>query len=109
MIWYFQKGDAWVAKQEKSMTKILKPLSRGRITIPLEFRQKLKIGEGALLNLTLKDNKIYITPFTLNNNSEKDIRNYTNKEIAEFLDEDKIDQQTADIVRELLAEGKKRY
>jgi bifunctional DNA-binding transcriptional regulator/antitoxin component of YhaV-PrlF toxin-antitoxin module len=94
-----------VAKQEKSITKILKPLSRGRITIPLEFRQKLKIGEETLLYLALKGNKIYITPFTLNNKSEKDIRNYTNKEIAEFLDEDKIDQQTAKVLRELLVQG----
>jgi bifunctional DNA-binding transcriptional regulator/antitoxin component of YhaV-PrlF toxin-antitoxin module len=94
-----------VAKQEKLMTKILKPSSRGRITIPVEFRQKLKIDEDALLNLTLKDNKIYITPFTLNNKSEKDIRNYTNKEIAEFLDEDKIDQQIAKVLRKLLVQG----
>ena len=65
----------------------------------------MNIGEGALLNLTLKDNKIYITPFTLNNKSEKDIRNYTNKEIAEFLDEDKIEQQTAKVLRELLVQG----
>ena len=94
-----------MAKQEKLMTKILKPSSRGRITIPVEFRQKLKIDEDALLNLTLKDNKIYITPFTLNNKSEKDIRNYTNKEIAEFLDEDKIDQQIAKVLRKLLVQG----
>ena len=105
MMWYLQKGDARVAKQEKSITKILKPLSRGRITIPLEFRQKLNIDEDVLLNLTLKDNKIYITPFTLNNKSEKDIRNYTNKEIAKFLHEDKIDKKTAKVLRKLLSQG----
>jgi len=88
------------------MKKIIRLLSRRRITIPSEFRQKLGINEDTLLNLELKGNKIEITPFTLYDKRGKDIRNYTNKEIAEFLHEDKIDQKTADIVRELLAEGK---
>ena len=95
-----------MAKQEKSITKILKPLSRGRITIPLEFRQKLKIDENTILFLALKGNKIEITPITACDNSEKDSRYYSDEEIAEFLNEDKIDQKTADIVRELLTEEK---
>ena len=94
-----------MAKQEKSITKIVKPLSRGRITIPVEFRQKLKIGEDTILDLTLMDNKIYITPLALIDKSEKDIRNYTNNEIAEFLLEDKIDQKTEKILKKLLSQG----
>jgi AbrB family looped-hinge helix DNA binding protein len=87
------------------MNKIIRLLSRGRITIPSEFRQKLGINEDTLLNLELKGNKIEITPFTLYDKREKDIRNYTNKEITEFLHEDKIDKKTAKILKKLLSQG----
>ena len=87
------------------MNKIIRLLPRGRITIPSEFRQKLGINEDTLLNIELKGNKIEITPFTLYDKSEKDITNYTNKEIAEFLNEDWIDHKTAKVLRKLLAQG----
>jgi len=87
------------------MKKIIRLLSRRRITIPSEFRQKLGINEDTLLNLELKGNKIEITPFTLCDKSKKDLRNYTNKEIAEFLHEDKIDKKTAKVLRKLLVQG----
>lgn len=93
-------------EQETPMNRIIKPLPRGQITIPIEFRKKLGIDEDTFLNLALKGNKIEITPVTIRESSDEDLRNYTNEEIAEFLSEDKIDQKTADIVRELLAEGK---
>jgi AbrB family looped-hinge helix DNA binding protein len=93
-------------EQENPMNRIIKPLPRGQITIPIEFRKKLGIDEDTFLNLALKGNKIEITPVTIRESSDEDLRNYTNEEIAEFLSEDKIDQKTADIVRELLTEGK---
>ncbi|MCL5986115.1 MAG: hypothetical protein M1371_06050 [Actinobacteria bacterium] len=64
----------------------------------------MKIGEDTLLDLTLMDNKIYITPLALSDKSEKGIRNYTNTEITEFLLEDKIDQKTEKVIRKLLAQ-----
>jgi len=93
-------------EQETPINRIIKPLPRGQITIPIEFRKKLGIDEDTFLNLALKGNKIEITPVTIRESSDEDLRNYTNEEIAEFLSEDKIDQKTADIVRELLTEGK---
>ncbi len=51
-----------MADQKKLMTKIVKPLSRGQITIPIEFRKKLEISANTILNLALKGNKIEITP-----------------------------------------------
>ena len=93
-------------EQENPINRIIKPLPRGQITIPIEFRKKLGIDEDTFLNLALKGNRIEITPVTIRESSDEDLRNYTNEEIAEFLSEDKIDQKTADIVRELLTEGK---
>jgi len=93
-------------EQENPMNRIIKPLPRGQITIPIEFRKKLGINEDTFLNLALKGNRIEITPVTIRESSKEDLRDYTNEEIAEFLSEDKIDQNTADIVRELLTEGK---
>ena len=93
-------------EQETPINRIIKPLPRGQITIPIEFRKKLGIDEDTFLNLALKGNKIEITPVIIRESNDEDLRDYTNEEIAEFLSEDKIDQKTADIVRELLTEGK---
>jgi len=95
-----------LAENEKLMTKLVKPLSRGQITIPIEFRRKLGIEANTVLNLTLKGNKIEITPAVVREVGEEELREYTDEEISQFLQEDKIDQQTARAVKRLLTEGK---
>ncbi|MDP3011517.1 MAG: AbrB/MazE/SpoVT family DNA-binding domain-containing protein [Candidatus Hydromicrobium sp.] len=95
-----------MSEQEKIITKIVKPLSRGQITIPIEFRKKLGIGSNTILNLVLKGNKIEITPAIVREFNEEELREYTDKEISQFLKDDKIDKDTARIVKRLLSEGK---
>ena len=95
-----------MAEQEKLMTKIVKPLSRGQITIPIEFRKKLGIGTNTILNLVLKENKIEITPAMIREFNEEELREYTEKEISQFLKDDKIDKDTARTVKKLLTERK---
>jgi len=95
-----------LAENEKLMTKLVKPLSRGQITIPIEFRRKLGIEANTVLNLTLKGNKIEITPAVVREVGEEELREYTDEEISQFLQEDKIDQKTARAVKKLLTEGK---
>ena len=95
-----------MSEQEKLMAKIVKPLSRGQITIPIEFRKKLGIGSNTILNLVLKGNKIEITPAIVREFNEEELREYTDKEISQFLKDDKIDKDTARIVKRLLSEGK---
>ena len=95
-----------LSEQEKIITKIVKPLSRGQITIPIEFRKKLGIESNTILNLVLKGNKIEITPAVVREFNEKELREYTDKEILEFLQDDKIDKDTARTVKRLLSEGK---
>ncbi|MDD5622539.1 MAG: AbrB/MazE/SpoVT family DNA-binding domain-containing protein [Actinomycetota bacterium] len=95
-----------MSEQEKLMTKIVKPLSRGQITIPIEFRRKLGIGSNTILNLSLRGNKIEITPAVVREFNEEELREYTDKEISQFLRDDKIDKDTAKTVKRLLSERK---
>ncbi|HEY4663149.1 MAG TPA: AbrB/MazE/SpoVT family DNA-binding domain-containing protein [Candidatus Humimicrobiaceae bacterium] len=95
-----------MSEQGKLMTKIVKPLSRGQITIPIEFRKKLGIGSNTILNLSLKGNKIEITPAVVREFNEEELREYTDEEISQFLRDDKIDKDTAKTVKRLLSERK---
>lgn len=95
-----------MTNQEKLMTKIVKPLSRGQITIPVEFRKKLGIDNNTILSLALRGKKIEITLAIVREVDEEELREYTDKEISQFLQDDKIDQETARTVKRLLAEGK---
>ena len=95
-----------MTEQEKLMAKIVKPLSRGQITIPIEFRKKLGINKNTILNIVLRGKKIEITPAIVREVGEEELGEYTDKEISQFLQDDKIDQETARTVKRLLAEGK---
>ena len=95
-----------MAEREKLITKLVRPLSRGQITIPIEFRKKLGIDTNTILNLVLKGNKIEITPAMVREVGEEEPREYTDKEISQFLQDDKIDRKTARTVKRLLTEGK---
>jgi len=41
-------------------TKIVRPLRRGQVTIPAEFREKLGLGEDSLLSITLRGKTLEI-------------------------------------------------
>ena len=44
------------------LAQIVGPLRRGRLTIPVGFRQRLGISDDTLLQLTLYEDKIEIVP-----------------------------------------------
>jgi len=44
------------------LTRVVRPLRRGQLTIPAEFRRRLGIDDDTLLQLTLQEDKIEITP-----------------------------------------------
>ncbi len=46
-----------------NLTTITKPNSKGQIVIPKKFREELKINENVFLNLILRGNGVFITPF----------------------------------------------
>ena len=86
----------------KELTKVIKPLAKGQITIPVEFRRRLNIGSDTFLQLTLKRGKIEIVPLRLVPEGETLLREYTDEEIQRFLEEDRLDPETLAKVRQLL-------
>lgn len=72
---------------------------------PIEFRRRLKIDAETILSLTLKEGKIEIVPLrplAL----EESLREYTDDEIERFLEEDRLDPDTAAKIRTLLGRKK---
>jgi len=55
-----------VSKSER-VTKIVRPLRGGQITIPAAFREKLGIGADSLLQVTLVDGELRIRPIRATN------------------------------------------
>ena len=88
--------------QADATRKIVRSLRKGQVTIPVEFRRTLRIGEGTLLDVALKDRRIVLTPLRP---EESALREYTDEEIAGFLEEDKLSPEVANRVRELIKTG----
>src|SRR5215208_1865801 len=47
------------------MTRMVRPLRGGQITIPAAFRKKLGIGEETMLRMTLVDGELRIKPMQM--------------------------------------------
>lgn len=87
--------------QVKSLSKLVRSLPKGQITLPIEFRRRLKIDDKTILSLSLKGSTIEILPLRLADQADA-LREYETDEIARFLKEDRLDRKTADKVRRLL-------
>lgn len=87
--------------EQKPLAKLVRPLPKGQITLPIEFRRRLKIDQESLLSLTLKEGKIEIVPLP-RLAVEEGLREYGDDEIERFLQEDRLDPDTAAKVRRLL-------
>jgi len=92
-------------QQEKTISKLVRPLAKGQITLPIEFRRRLQIDEGTILNLTLKGGRIEIVPLRPVP-QEESLRDYSADEIERFLEEDRLDANTAAKIRRLLGRKK---
>ncbi len=88
--------------QIKQRRKVVRALAKGQITIPREFREALGIDVETLLSVSLVGDHLEVTP--LRPGGEQ-LRGYTEEDIARFLKEDKLDQETAQRVGELLQRG----
>jgi len=82
--------------------KVVKMLAKGQVTIPSEFRQALGINAETLLSVSLVGDHLEIATLR---QSEEALWRYTEEDIACFLKEDKLDQETAQRIRALLAPG----
>lgn len=68
---------------------ILKPLAKGQITIPKDFRDALGIDKTTYLKAELKKDKIILSPLSFLN-MDKYIRTYSDRQIKEFMVLDKL-------------------
>jgi AbrB family looped-hinge helix DNA binding protein len=47
---------------DSTLTRIVRPIRRGQLTIPAEFRRRLGIDDDTLLQLTLHEDRIEVIP-----------------------------------------------
>lgn len=87
--------------EKNALTKLVRPLAKGQITLPAEFRRRLKIDAETILSLTLKEGKIEMVPLRPLA-VEEGLREYGDDEIERFVEEDRLDPETAAKVRRLL-------
>ncbi len=92
-------------RRGKRLAKVVRPLAKGQITLPIEFRRRLKIDASTMLNVTLKGGRIEIVPLRPLPRQEA-LRDYRQDDIQRLLKEDRLDPGTAAKVRRLL--GRKR-
>lgn len=81
--------------------KLIKTQSKGQITIPAEFRRRLRIDDHTILRLSLKGSKIEILPLRAVPGRSV-LREYSGDEIDAFLKEDRLDSKSAEKVRRML-------
>ena len=91
-------------ERKRQTSKIVRSLPKGQITIPAQFRERLGIDQDSLLNIILLEDRLEVVPVRIG--EQESLREYTDEEIKSFLQEDKIDPETAGKVRKLLAEGR---
>lgn len=82
-------------------SRLVKLNQRGQITIPADYREHLGIDEDSLFQLRLKGPTIEMTPLRIVD-PDGLVRQYDATEIEAFLEEDKLDKETAAKARKLL-------
>jgi len=84
------------------MTKtLLRPTSKGQVTIPVSIRRQLNINPETLLDVAVKDEQIIFRPLKLTDlNQRRHV--YSSGEIDRFLRDDIISTEDAAFFRHLL-------
>jgi bifunctional DNA-binding transcriptional regulator/antitoxin component of YhaV-PrlF toxin-antitoxin module len=82
----------------KSDAQIIQPMSEGQIRIPASMRGALGIDETSLLEIRLDGDHLTISNLTRRNG--ENVRVFSDEEIAEFMEEDKISPELADWARD---------
>lgn len=83
--------------------KIVKAQEKGLVTIPVEFREQLGIQKNSLLEAKLTKEGVLFIKLNLTQKSEE---LYSNSEIEQWMEEDRLDVKTIKKLDQLL--GKKK-
>lgn len=79
--------------------KIVRTQTKGMVTIPREFREKLGISSNSLLEAKIVDNGVM---FVKMNYQALEPEIYSDEQIKNWLKEDKLDKKTAEKIKKLL-------
>jgi AbrB family looped-hinge helix DNA binding protein len=85
-----------------TLRRIVRPLSKGQITLPVAIRRALGIDETSLLEVALDNDRVVISKLA---DHAASVRLYSDEEIDEFLEEDKITPEIAQRVRRLMRDA----
>lgn len=85
---------------------LIKPTSKGQVTLPKKIRQKLEVSVNTFLDVYIEGEKIILQPVKFKNDTEYAIREYTDEQISEFLKEDKVSKENARFANKLLGTNK---
>lgn len=80
--------------------KIVRPQSKGMVTIPIEFREKLGIDSDSLLEVKLIDNGVAF--IRIDYKPQQNPEAYSDKQIKKWLKDDKLDAKTVKKLEKLL-------
>ena len=81
---------------------LVRPTSKGQVTIPKSIRNKLNIDSETFLDVSVENNKIIFQPLSMKKISEN-TRIYSDEEIDEFLAEDKLSAEDAVFFKKFLS------
>ena len=84
------------------MTRVVRPLPKGQITIPVAMRRALGITEDTLLEVALEGDRLVVKVMPSRSGS---FRIYDDDEVGELLAEDRLTEESVERVRDLMRRG----
>jgi AbrB family looped-hinge helix DNA binding protein len=83
-------------------TQLVKTLSKGQVTIPAKLRKRLGIKKNDYLRAYAQGRKLILEPVSLEKAGEKYIRTFSDRDISQWLELDKLDAKTRKKAKKLL-------
>jgi bifunctional DNA-binding transcriptional regulator/antitoxin component of YhaV-PrlF toxin-antitoxin module len=104
--WYAERREFHLlgendVPRDSAPSKLVRPLAKGQVTLPVEFRRRLCIDDETVLRVTLRSDRIEILPLKAVAASAR-LREYSADDVRRFLREDRLDSRTAAKVRRRL-------
>lgn len=82
--------------------QLVKTLNKGQVTIPAKLRKSLGIKKDDYLRAYARGKKLILEPVSLKKGVEKFIRVFTEEEIKDWLELDRLDTKTRKKAKALL-------
>ncbi len=85
---------------------LVRPTSKGQVTIPKAIRSKLNVDQETFLKVVIEGQNIVFKPVQFKDDKPP-VRVYSDKQIEQFLKDDVLDAETIEFMNKLL--GRKKY